>query len=362
MDRPTRVHGAFVMLLFVASAGAGTLEDARLKSKDGDWKGAESLYRKAMKGSDDPVPRRELAVVLYNRALVLGRKDDFGATLPLLEEAVELAPDLLDAHIALALSFDKLKRPVDAAATLADIGALYLLSRRPEQALQAFREALARDRQAPYAVGEGDALLQKGDFHGALESYRKAAESAARGPGLHRRMGDAYGGLGLDDQAREQYEQAEQQDDGPEMSLFLARWFSTRKDWQRVVEHIQTAERRGAKRAGDVSFLLANAHYNRAVTLLAAHDQVAGAQALTQAIAISDEAIARKPVAELYQIKGMALLMLKKPADAARALESALPLVSAEATPIVNRALAVAYEQAGETDKAAAARERAGTP
>ncbi len=356
----TRAAAAALVLLLAAGARADDLADARARSAAGDYKGAEASYRAALKTKEDAAVGRELAAVLYNEAVLLGRHDDFAGTVPILTEALRLAPGLNDARIALALSYDKLGKKKEAAATYADIGRYYLQAASPTkasaaQAQQAFAEANARVPSAEYVVGEGDARIVQGDYHGALESYRKA-EGKFKGPGLPRRMGDAFAGLGLQAQAIEQYDKAESADATPATALFLVRFYSEKEMWDRAIDEVAVAEKEGAKRDAALAFMLANAWYVKGLRQIEAKDEAGGGKSMESAVAAVDSVLAREPTPELYQVKGLALLMTKQFDAGAQALEAAIKVTKGPVGPQVYAALAAAYDKLGKADKAAEAR------
>lgn len=346
-------------LLVATAALAGELEDARKKSEAGDWDGAEKLYRAAIAKAPDRAASGELAVVLYNRSLILGRQGNFGPTVPLLVEAIELEPRLVDARIALVLTYDKLKKKKEAAAELAEMGKLYMAAGDAVKAREAFVESRARNPRPETWVMEGDALLASKDFHGALEAYRKVQAAEWKGPGLRRRMGDAYMGLGLADAALTEYESALTLDSSPETAMFLAKLHGTRQEWDQVVAKIAIAEQRGAKRDADIAFLLANAHYLKGVALVEQKRASEADAALTEAVRVAGEGLALGQRSELLQIRGLALFLQKKMAEAAKDLEKAVELSHGAVNARVYQALAVAYEQTGQKEKAAQAAARA---
>lgn len=351
--RLTVILVTFVVAL--AAAGADDLDEARKKSETGEWEAAEKLYRAALAAKEDRAVAGELAVVLYNRALILGRQEQFAPTVPMLQEAIDLQPSLLDARVALVLTYDKLGKKKEAAAELAAIGQLYMAAGNAAKAQEAFVESRKRHARPETWVMEGDALAGAKDYHGALEAYRKVQAAEWKGPGLRRRMGDAYMGLGLVEAALGEYESALTLDPSPETAIFLAKLHGSRGEWDRVIERLDVAQQRGAKRDADVAFLLGNAHYLKGVALA---DQKKTAEAdaeLALAVSIAGEGLATTPRTELHQIRGLALFLQKKMPDAARELEKAVELAHGQVNPRVYQALAVAYEQMGQKDKAAAA-------
>ena len=360
VHRSTRfATAARSLLLLLVLAGssvaavASTLAEARQKSEQGDYAGAEAIYRKLLAEGDDPTVRTELAAVLYNQALEHGRNDDFAPTVPLLEDAIRIAPNFIDGRIALALSFDGLDRPEDAARVLAELGVMYLRAGNAESAKEALNEALARKILPEYILFYGDSQMALKDFAGALATYRKVrAVGVSEGPGLHRRMGEAYAGLGLTDNALSEFESAESLDETPATSVLLAGMYADRKDWNLVVSKIRNALGKGAELDSVIGFMLANALYLKGVEEMKGGNEKAGKESLTEAIEVAAKAIGQGDRAELHQVKGLALFMLEDMEKAARELKLAIDKASGPVNPRVHQALAAAYDKLGMPEKA----------
>ncbi|MFN7973265.1 MAG: tetratricopeptide repeat protein [Acidobacteriota bacterium] len=339
------------------------LAEARRLSEAGDFRGAEAKFRAILqdpKLKEDPAPiKAELAAVLYNQALLVGRKGNYSPTVPLLKEAIELAPGLVDPRVALALSYDNLGNKPESARIMAEIGVMFMRAGNPKKAAEAFQGAIQRDPRPEYQMGLGDGLLASGDYHGALAAYRKLEGKrfdTAVAVKVARRLGDAYSGLGLSKQAVDSYESASKMDPGPESSIDLAKVYAVRGDWDSVIQKIADAEKKGQKRDADLAFLLSNAHYLKGV---GAKDRKADAEAAAsfeEAVKAADSGLATEARSDLYQVKGLALLLLGRFDQAVLALEGAVKRPPGSESPKVWAALAAAYDKTGKAAKAAEAR------
>ena len=158
---------------------------------------AEPLFQKALS-----LQPRSVAAQ-YGLGRVALAKQDFAHAVELLEKAIALDAQATVIHYPLAMAYRGLGDQAKAQAHLAVRGGLAV---KPDDPLMQRVEAMLNSALS-YEVSGADAL-DRGDWKGAADSFRKGLEIAPKEPSLHHKLGTALALLGDTDAAVKQFEQA----------------------------------------------------------------------------------------------------------------------------------------------------------
>jgi len=159
--------------------------------------GAEPLFQKALS-----LQPRSVAAE-YGLGRVALAKQDFAHAVEYLEKALALDPQATVIHYPLAMAYRGMGDQAKAQAHLALRGALAIT---PEDPLMRRVDAMLNSALS-YEVSGADAL-DRGDWKGAADSFRKGIEVAPKEPSLHHKLGTALALLGDTKGAADQFEQA----------------------------------------------------------------------------------------------------------------------------------------------------------
>jgi len=171
-------------------AGEGNLDQGKPDA-------AQPLFAKALSLQ----PRSVAAQFGLGRVALA--KQEYAHAVEYLEKALLLDPLATVIHYPLAMAYRGLGDQAKAQAHLALRGTLAL---KPDDPLMRRVDALLNSALA-YEASGADAL-DRGDFKGAADSFRKGIEVAPKEPSLHHKLGTALALLGDGRGAVEQFEQA----------------------------------------------------------------------------------------------------------------------------------------------------------
>jgi tetratricopeptide (TPR) repeat protein len=164
---------------------------------DGQTAEAETHFAKALS-----LQPRSVAAQ-YGLGRVALAKQDYAKAVEYLEKALSVDPLATVIHYPLAMAYRGLGDQAKAQAHLSQRGTLAV---KPEDPMMDRLNALLNSALA-YEVSGVDAL-DRADFKGAVESFRKGVEVAPKEPSLHHKLGTALALLGDTAAAVEQFNQA----------------------------------------------------------------------------------------------------------------------------------------------------------